>query len=251
MVKRIDSWFAGLYARARSLAPFAEEIHAITEALREFVAAAGPAPYGVVPYFVAARKRTVLVDAHPLEHAAALAAGMVHPEEYRRPPPTPEGIKLPSVMVQRTGTRVYRVDGRARVGCNYRLLLDGMAVPGVTGSRRTVCRQAHWAVMMDATGTVPMAQLLTGLAKRRAAYRRRRGLGDDATVFEELVPMPRTPRKTWKPRHGDRRGKAQRRAAFNRALVVKGKDVRIDLLMETGPVTFVPIGTISFDHRRK
>lgn len=172
-IERAERWLAGLAGRPRMA--YLEEAAEVTEALvllrdaarRMFIA-------GVAIMFVPERQsktQAVMSQAAAFANLAMLNDARVL---GRKPnallPATP--VLLPSVAVQRLCDGYVRRQGRARVETVYELLVGGRRA--LTGSRRYVMRQADWAVMCDATGTLPLLERLTGKAKRRALYKARK-----------------------------------------------------------------------------
>lgn len=82
-------------------------------------------------------------------------------------------VRLPVLKVVRIGQVPFvELDGRQRVRDWWGLFVDG--VKHAEGPRRWIMKNAQGAAMMDARGRLPGWILLTGLARRRAAYKRRR-----------------------------------------------------------------------------
>jgi len=103
IVKRVDSWFAGLGPRFQSPG-FQDEIMSIRLAMGDLVALVGAWPFGVVPYYVPRRRREITVQASLVERMAHVAAGQAFPGEYREPDGAKAKVWMPAVMVRRRGT---------------------------------------------------------------------------------------------------------------------------------------------------
>lgn len=96
--------------------------------------------------------------------------------------------RVPDLQVVRIGQVDFiEMDGRLRVRDWWELRVDGRSLhPPCEGPKRWVMKNAAGAEAMDPFGKPPAHMLLTGLRKRRALYKLRRGRRRDADKRKRL-----------------------------------------------------------------